>query len=74
MADSVTGFIKVTLFSETTADEVRQAVLKLKKQGMRDLIIDLEDNGGGILGAAVEMAGLFLHKDDLIVYTGANNR
>ncbi len=73
MADSVTGFIKVTLFSETTADEVRQAVLKLKKQGMRDLIIDLEDNGGGILGAAVEMAGLFLHKDDLIVYTEGRN-
>lgn len=73
MVDPTTGYIKVTLFAETTPEEIRDAVVKLKKQGMRDLIIDLQDNGGGILGAAVEMAGLFLNKGDLIVYTEGRN-
>lgn len=69
MADPATGYIKVTLFGETTANEVRQAIDRLRKQGMTQLILDLEDNGGGYLGAAVELAGMFLDKDDLIVYT-----
>lgn len=69
MADDNTGYIKVTLFGETTADEVREAIEKLSKQGMKNLIIDLEDNGGGYLMAAVELANMFLDKDDMVVYT-----
>ena len=42
---------------------------KLKKQGMRDLILDLQENGGGYLQAAVDIANEFLLKNDLIVYT-----
>ena len=69
MVDPSTGYIKVTLFGETTAHEVRDAIARLRGQGMKQLILDLEDNGGGYLGAAVELAGMFLDKDDLIVYT-----
>lgn len=69
MASDSVGYVKVTLFGETTPDEVRTAVSKLKKQGMKHLIIDLEDNGGGYLQAATEIAGLFLEPEELIVYT-----
>ena len=41
----------------------------LKEQGMKDLILDLQDNGGGYLQAAVQIANEFLQKSDLIVYT-----
>jgi carboxyl-terminal processing protease len=48
---------------------VRDAVKELKKQGMKDLIIDLEYNGGGYLNAATELAEMLLNTDDMIVYT-----
>lgn len=69
MASDSVGYIKVTLFGETTPNEVSSAVSKLKKQGMKHLILDLEDNGGGYLQAATEIAGMFLEPDELIVYT-----
>ncbi len=47
---------------------------KLKEKGMQKLVLDLRDNGGGILDEAVEMADEFLAGDKLIVYTeGINN-
>ena len=69
MATDSTGYIKVTLFGETTPFEIRTAVGKLKRQGMKHLILDLEDNGGGYLQAATEIAGMFLNQDEMIVYT-----
>lgn len=69
MAAPGVGYVRVSRFAETTADEVREAMADLSKQGMTDLIIDLQDNGGGYLGTAVELAEMFLNKDDLIVYT-----
>ncbi len=48
---------------------MRDAVKELKKQGMKDLIIDLEYNGGGYLNAATELAEMLLNTDDMIVYT-----
>lgn len=69
IAEPGVGYIKVARFAETTADEVRQAVKKLQKQGMKHLVLDLEMNGGGYLNAAVEMAEMFLNRHDLIVYT-----
>ncbi|MDE5837699.1 MAG: S41 family peptidase [Paramuribaculum sp.] len=69
MASDSVGYIKVTLFGETTPAEVSSAIAKLKKQGMKHLILDLEDNGGGYLQAATEIAGIFLEPDELIVYT-----
>lgn len=69
MANDSTGYIRVSRFAEETAKEVADAVEKLKAKGMRNLILDLQDNGGGYLGAAVELASQFLSKGDPVVYT-----
>ena len=69
MAAPEVGYLRLSRFSETSFEEVEQALKSLEKQGMKRLIFDLEDNGGGILGAAVEIAELFLNKGDLITYT-----
>ena len=69
MANDSTGYIRVSRFAEDTANEVTEAVEKLRKNGLRNLIIDLQDNGGGYLGAAVELASEFLSKGDPVVYT-----
>ena len=62
------GYIRIGSFGATTYDEFMAAVDKLKKQGMKDLVLDLQDNGGGYLQAAVKIANEFLPKDDVIVY------
>ncbi len=69
MADLTTGYILVTQFGENTPKEFSDALNKLKKQGMKNLIIDLQGNGGGYLNAAYELAANFLNKGDLLVYT-----
>lgn len=63
------GYIHLDRFGATSGAEVKDAIEKLKGQGMKDLIFDLESNGGGYLGAAVEVANQFLNAGDLIVYT-----
>lgn len=68
MMDEKVGYVKVNRFSHTTIAELREAMGALKKQGMKDLILDLQGNGGGLLRAAVEMADEFLSEDKLIVY------
>lgn len=62
------GYIRIGSFGATTYDEFMAAVEKLKKQGMKNLLLDLQENGGGYLQAAVKIANEFLPKDDLIVY------
>ena len=69
MADDSTGYIRVSRFAEDTAEEVERSINKLKAKGMKNLILDLEDNGGGYLGAAVELASKFLLKGDPVVFT-----
>ena len=67
------GYIRIGNFSATTHDELCESLKNLKKQGMKSLILDLQENGGGYLHAAVEVADEFLEKDDLIVYTNGRN-
>lgn len=67
------GYIAVSRFAEETPNEVLAAVQKLKKQGMKRLIIDLNDNGGGYLGAAYGMAELFLPKGTPVLSTRGLN-
>ncbi len=69
MVDKTTGYLKLTNFSRTTEDEVREAIKDLKKQGMKDLIFDLQGNGGGLLYGAKNVADEFLSDDKLIVYS-----
>ena len=63
------GYIRLGSFGLTSHKEVTIAMDSLKKKGMKDLIFDLEDNGGGYLQAAAQIANEFLQKGDLIVYT-----
>src|SRR5574344_2524222 len=63
------GYIRISSFGATTHDEFVKSLETLKKQGMKNLILDLQENGGGYLNAAVDVANEFLHDNDLIVYT-----
>lgn len=69
MVDKQTGYLKLTNFSRTTEEEVITALKELKKQGMKDLIFDLQGNGGGLLYGAKHVADEFLSDDKLIVYS-----
>lgn len=64
-----TGYIKLNRFASTTIDEFEEATKKLKKQNVKNLILDLSDNGGGYLDVAVKLADHFLTDSKLIVYT-----
>ena len=63
------GYIRVGSFGATTYKEFLESMTTLKERGMKSLILDLQENGGGYLQAAADMAGEFLEKGDLIVYT-----
>ena len=69
MADKQTGYIKLNRFAASSANEFREALEKLRKTGMKNLILDLQGNGGGYLNIAIELADEFLEKQRLIVYT-----
>lgn len=64
-----TGYIRINRFGATTAEEFASALKKLRKQGINDLILDLQGNGGGYLNAAIDLANEFLKQKELIVYT-----
>ena len=63
------GYIRIENFGATTYNEFMTALKSLRSQGMENLILDLQENGGGYLQAAVQIANEFLQKSDLIVYT-----
>ena len=63
------GYIRIGNFGATTPDEFRESLKKLLSQGMQTLVLDLQENGGGYLHAAVEVANELLQRGSLIVYT-----
>lgn len=69
MADKTTGYICLTMFSETTLNDFRKAVSELKKKGMKNLVLDLRANNGGLFDVAVALADEFLDGDKVIVHT-----
>jgi len=69
MVTDETGYIKVTSFARTTMDEFYDAMVFLKKAGMKNLILDLQENPGGLLHIAKYMVDQFLANDKLIVYS-----
>jgi len=69
MLDDKTGYVRISNFGAKTHDEMMDALSSLSKQGMQQVIIDLTDNGGGYLNAAIEMCNEFLDRGQLIVYT-----
>ena len=73
MVDPKTGYIRINRFAAETGNEVQSALKDLKSQGMDRLILDLVDNGGGYLNAAVDILGEFLEPGQLAVYTQGTN-
>jgi carboxyl-terminal processing protease len=69
MIDKETGYIKLNRFAATTYDEFIKALRELQAQGLENLILDLQSNGGGYMNAATEIANEFLKRGNLIVYT-----
>lgn len=67
------GYVKLNSFSNTTMSEFHKAMKVLSKQGMKQLILDLQGNGGGVLDAAVKLSDEFLSANKTIVYTKGLN-
>ncbi len=73
LGDSI-GFIRLTTFNEHSAEAVKNAVLSLKTNpGLKGIILDLRDNGGGLLESAVQIVGNFVDKGTEIVRTRSND-
>lgn len=68
------GYIKLNAFSRTTIEEVEAGIKSLQAQGMKDLILDLQGNGGGLLQAAQKLADEFLSGQKLVVYSEGRAR
>jgi carboxyl-terminal processing protease len=68
LKDSI-GYVSVSRFSETTNDELTEALKDLKEKGMTELVLDLRGNPGGYLSQAVDIADLFIDDEKKIVYT-----
>lgn len=67
--DAGVGYVRIAEFSAKTADDLSDALKRLTKDGATSLVLDLRNNPGGLLSAAVEVSSLFLGEGKLIVYT-----
>lgn len=69
MIDDKIGYIKLNSFSHTTTAEMDSSIAMLKKQGMKKLVLDLQNNAGGLMFAAKDLADNFISGDKLLVYS-----
>ena len=65
--ENKTGYIHLIQFSNRSREEVSRALVKMQEQGMKNLILDLRDNSGGLLSSAIEVTSFFLPREQLIV-------
>lgn len=73
MIDDSTGYVAISCFSQNTVDEFLAAVSKMRTGPLRNIIVDLRENGGGLLFTAIGLATEFLNEGDTIVYTVGKN-
>ena len=73
LLNPTTAYVKINRFAETTYAEFSTALNKLKKQGMKTLVVDLRGNGGGYMDQAIAIADEFLKDKELIVFTKNKN-
>ncbi|MEQ8361269.1 MAG: S41 family peptidase [Cyclobacteriaceae bacterium] len=73
MVNEEVGYIKVSRFSQTTYSEFRTAMEKLKKEGMKKLVLDLQGNPGGYMNQAIDLADDFLPSGEKIVFTNGKD-
>ncbi|WP_281323190.1 S41 family peptidase [Flavobacterium aestivum] len=71
--NKTTGYIKINRFAETTFEEFKAGLMSLKKQGIKSLVVDVRDNGGGYMEEAIAIADEFLKDRQLIVFTKSKN-
>jgi len=69
LLNSTTGYIKLSSFTTTAASEVKSAFVKLKDQGMKELVLDLRGNPGGLLIEAVKIVNMFVKQGETVVTT-----
>jgi len=69
MVNDKVGYVELTVFSESSTDELRSAINQLRAQGMKALILDMRANPGGLLDQGATISDLFLERGDLIVET-----
>ncbi len=74
LLDEQTGYVKITRFAKNTYEEFLAAVQKLQENGMKNIVVDLRNNGGGFLNSATQLADEFLQKNKMIVYTEGKSR
>ncbi len=73
MLDREIGYIKITQFQGLTGAEMEKALKKLMGTGMKQLVLDLRNDPGGLLDSSVEVSSMFLPKDKLVVYLQGRN-
>lgn len=69
MLDDQIGYLKLDQFTEKAGSEVKEAFLKLKEQGMKAFILDLRNNGGGLMSEAINIMNIFVDQNTLITQT-----
>ena len=74
MLDRYTGLIKINYFGANTHNDFKLALQKLSEKGAKNIVIDLRNNGGGLLRESIKIANEFLNKGDLISYTKGRKR
>lgn len=72
--DRKIGYIRLDSFTEETPEEVKSALEELKRAGMKGLLLDLRDDPGGLLAAAVEVSDLFIEEGKIVSTRGRNTR
>ena len=73
MIDSEIGYAKITNFQGNTLNELKRAFIKLNAEGMKQLVLDMRNNPGGMLDSSVDVSGLFLPDKSLVVYIQGRN-
>jgi carboxyl-terminal processing protease len=71
--DNQIGYVKLDQFTENAANDVKTAFTQLKNNGMKKFVLDLRDNGGGLLNEAIDIVNLFIDKGNIIVTTKGKN-
>ncbi len=69
MLDEKTGYIKINKFSKNTTNEINESLSKLENQGMQQLLLDLRNNGGGMMDQAINIVDMFVSSRDTILFT-----
>jgi len=74
MINNDTGYIKMIRFSNTSENEILEALEKLKKQNMKKLILDLRDNPGGLLSQAINVSNIFIQNGTIVSIRGRDKK